>query len=511
MGRKIFFVLLFWALLILTGSAQTIQWLVKPNYDTISHLSSSVFKCKTRDKVQLVDIRGEELLSPLADSITNYSENFALVLDKSDNGFKIRGIIDDSGSFTKVEGGFLTNKYSYFSEGLVSVLDQSGKAGYLNDEGRLTISCQYRIARPFIKGWASVEPDKRQKQTIYINQQREKLKIPDFHNGKVIMGSSFNSNGEALVAYYDNDNAIVNTKGEFVRKYDRKKNIVPVRSYDFAFDENEKNDVPNLVPKISFDTEPSPFSLGQLMGYKKADCVVAPPQFSQAGQFANNCAIVCQNDKFGIVKIIEGSFSGSFEGEDDLFVAAGKSAPTYTYSLSIPESINRNALQVMFDNGDGNMKTISFQGNKYEFIPFIDHNADTCVMRMQVMSDGLSLWADSLVKSVTKVSLDIGMPEALSERANEHDELRIRSVITNNSDMPVIVMGYFDASFAKGSNNRFEKKNFWHKIAPNSKKEVFADLIVEEKEETKVFISVIVDKKNYGIKSAVIQLKPFYE
>lgn len=77
--------------------------------------------------------------------------------------------------------------------------------------------------------------------------------------------------------------------------------------------------------------------------------------------------------------------------------------------------------------------------------------------------------------------------------------------------MPVIVMGYFDASFANGSNNRFEKKNFWHIIAPNSKKEVFADLIVEEKEETRVFISVIVDKKNYGIKSAVIQLNPFYE
>ena len=510
MNRKIFYLLLFWTLLIPTGSAQTIQWLVKPSYDAISYMNDSIFKCKAKGRVQLIDFKGQNLLFSPADSVTMYSENLALVLEKSGNGFKIKGIINGSGVFTKILGEYFTNKYSYFSQGLVSVVNTSGKSGYLNDKGELAIPCQYRIARPFINGWASVEPDKRQKQTIYINQQREKLKISDFHNGKVIMGSSFNSNGEALVAYYDNDNAIINTKGKFVRKYVRKKNIVPVRSYDFAFDESGKNDIPNLVPKISFDTEPSPFTLGQLMGYKKANRVVAPPQFSQAGQFANNCAIVCQNDKFGIVKLIDGSFSGSFEAEDDL-VAAGKSTPTCSYSLAIPKNLDPNALQVMFDNGDGNMKTISFQGNKYEFIPFIDHNADTSVMRMQVMSDGLSLWADSLVKSVTKVSLDIGMPEALSERANEHDELRIRSVITNNSDMPVIVMGYFDASFAKGSNNRFEKKNFWHKIAPNSKKEIFADLIVEEKEETKVFISVIVDKKNYGIKSAVIQLKPFYE
>lgn len=509
MIKKLFCLTFFWVLFVPTASTQTIQWLVQPKYDTISHLNSSIFKCKIKGRVQLVDSKGQELISPLADSVTNYSDDLALVLDKSGNEFKIRGIVNVSGAFIKVDGEYFANKYSYFSEGLVSITGTSGKAGYLNSKGKLAIPCQYRIARPFIKGWASVEPDKRQKQTVYINHQREPLKIKDFHNGKVIMGSSFNLSGEALVAYYGNDNAIINTKGEVVRKYEQKKDVVPIRSYDFAFDESGKSDIRNSIPEISFDSEPSPFSSGQLMGYKKANQVVVPPQFSQAGKFTKGCAIVCQKDSFGIVKLVEGTFSGSFEGED-LLVAAGK-APTYIYSLVIPKSLNPYALQIMFDTGDGKMQSVSLQGNKYEFTPFVDNNTDVCVMKMQVMSDGLLLWTDSLEKSVKNVSLDISVPVALSERANEQDEMRIQSVITNNSNLSVVVTGAFYANFAKGSKNKLgQKKTFKGKIAPKSKLEVFVDLNVVEEETTRVSISVKVDQKTIDSKSAVIQLKPFY-
>lgn len=510
MARKPFFLLFLWVLLVPTASAQTIQWLVKPNYDAISRLNSSVFKCKTGSRVQLVDSKGQELLSTPADSVTNYRENLALVLDKSGNGFKIRGFVDESGTFTKLEEEYFSNAYSYFSQGLVSVVGASGKAGYLNSKGKLSIPCQYRIARPFIKGWASVEPAKSQKQTIYINHQRETLQIPGFHNGKVVMGSSFNASGEALVAYYENDNAVINTKGEVVRKYERKQGVVPVRAYDFAFDESGKSGIPDPASDISFDAEPSPYASGSLKGYMKAEHVVAPPQFSQAGQFANGCAIVCQNDKCGIVKLLEGSFSGSFEGED-LFVAAGTKAATYTYSLSLPESLNPNALQVMFDIGDGRMQSVYLQNNKYEFTPFVDEDADACVMKMQVMSDGLLLWTDVLEKSITSVSLDIGTPTALSARANEQDEVRIQSVITNNSDSPVVVSGSFSANFAKGSKNKIgQKKTFKNKIAPKGKLKVFVDLNVVEEESAKVSVSVQVNQKPFGTKTAVIQLKPFY-
>lgn len=509
MVRKTILLLLFCAAFIPIGSAQTVNWLVQPKYDSISYFNGSVFKCKMGKQVQLVNAKGRELLVPAADSVTNYCENHALILDKEGDMFKIRGIIDESGIVTRVVGDYYTNNYSFFSEGFVSVVGQSHKAGYLDVNGNLLIPCQYRIARPFIQGWASVEPAKRKQQTLYIDSKGNTLKIRGFHDGKVIMGSSFNSSGEALVAYYDNDNVVINTQGEVIREYVKTENVIPVRTYDFSFDESGKNGIPKFFVEVAYDPEPIPFLSGQLFGYKTAERIVTLPQFSKAGKFAGGSAIVCHKGKYGIVKLLDGSFSGEFVG-DDLIVAVGKQAPNYTYNLVIPESIKPESLQIMFDAGDGNMRTVTLTNGNYEFTPVIG-SADICQMRIEVWAEGLLLWADSLEKSVTNVNLDVSLPEAISERANEQDELRIRSVITNNSDSQLIVTGAFSAKFAEGSNNKFgNKKSFWIKIAPNSQREVYADLIVEEEETVKVYVSVKVNQESYGTKSAVIQLKPFY-
>lgn len=503
--------LLFGIAFSLTASAQTLQWLVKPDYDTISHLSDSVFKCKKDGKVQLINFQGKEILTSPADSVTNCSKGLALVLAKTTNGLKIQGIINETDDFTQVNGDYFVNQYSYFSEKLVSVTGLSGKAGYLNNKGVLAIPCQYHVARPFIKGWASVEPAKKKKQTIYIDHQRNKLKIRNFHQGKVVMGSSFNHSGEALIAYYGNDNAVIDTQGNVIRKYDKKEDDSPIRAYDFAFAEgDEKSLVPKDLDILSFNSDITSFSSGQLFGYKKNEHIISPPQFTQAGRFANGNAIVCQNGKFGIVKLADGSFWGQFSG-DDLLVAAKKEIPTYTYTLEIPKSYSRTALEVLLDAGDGELRPVEMKDNAYSFTPLVDKNTDVCEMRIKVMSDGLLLWEDSMEKSVMNVSLDISTPVALTERANEQDILQVQSVITNNSDSPVVVSGAFYVTFAKGSNNKTgQKRSFWGKIAPKGKLEVFADLNVVEDETAKVSVTVKVNKKNIGSKSANIQLKPFY-
>ena len=510
MVRKTLIFLFFGVALVLSASSQTIQWVVKPNYDTISYLSSSIFKCKTNGQIQLVDIKGKELLTTLADSVTSFNENYALVLEKSSDGLKVSGIINESGSFTQMKEEYYVNKYSFFSEGLVSVVNSSGKAGYIDGKGNVVIPCQYRVARPFIKGWASVEPAKRIKQTFYIDQQQHTLKISYPNHGNVVMGSSFNSSGEALIAYYNNDNVVIDTVGKVVRQYNRKGNITPINTYDFSFDESEKKCPKSTDLSLSYDSELLPFTADQLMGYKKDNHVVVPPQFTRTERFANGYAIICQNGKFGIVKRMDGSFSGAFEGGDLVF-AEGKETPTYTYSLNIPVSLNPYALQVLFDIGDGNMQTVFLQDNQYKFTPFIDKDTEVCKMKMQVVSDGLVLWADSLEKSVISVSLDIGAPIALSERANEQDEVRIQSVITNNSDSPISVSVYFSAKFSKNSKNSMASKAYSSaKIAPGAQKEFYVDLKVIEAESVKVSASVKANQKQMGAKASTFELKPYY-
>ncbi len=510
MVKKILFLLLS-AVSALTAQSQSIQWLVKPNFDDISHLSNSIFKCKKNGKVQLVDNNGQSLLALPVDSVTNFNEGFALVLTKTSNGFKISEIVDASGRLTHVNEIYRANQYSFFSERLVSVTAPSGKSGYLDAKGNLAIPCQYRIARPFIKGWASVEPNKDQKQTIYIDRQCNTLKIKNFHHGKVIMGSSFNEFGEALVAFYDNDNAIIDTQGKIVRNYERKGNKAPIRARDFAFDENNGIQEKKALHGITYNSEILPFAKGSLFGYRIGEHIVAPPQFDFAGQFADGCAIIRNSEGFGIIKLTNGDFSGSFEG-DDLFATQARKMPTYVYTLTIPQNLKLADLQVMFDTGDGNLRVVEMRDNTYSFTPFVDKDATFCLMRMQVMYDGLLVWADSLEKSVLNIS--ISSPMALSEKADEHDILRIQSEITNNSKLPIVVSGSFVVAFAKGSANKVDEsqtkpfKNI--SIAPKSKLKVFASIHVENEETAKATVTVKSEQKTIGTRSANILFKPFY-
>jgi len=511
MVRKTSFLLLVMGMaLTLSVSAQTVQWLVKPNYDAISHLNNSIYKCKINGKTQLVDTKGKELLDSPTDSVTDFSGGFAFVLAKTSERFRIHGIIDETGTFKQVHGDYYANQYSHFSEQLASVSNPLGKSGYIDTDGKLAIPCQYKVARPFVCGWASVEPSKKKQQTRYINHHQKTLKVHDFHGGKVIMGSSFNERGRAMVAYYGNDNAIIDTTGKVVGEYKKQEDIIPIRDYDFAFDEAAQNNEPPTKQTITFDPNIMPYTKVDLVGFQNGSHVIAPQQFTWAERLANECAIVQKEGKYGIVKLIEGSFGGTFEG-DDLIVASGKSLPNYTYTLAIPQSLAPASLQTMFDIGDGNMQRVEMQGNTYLFTPFVDADADVCMMKMQVYSEGLLLWEDSLERSVVSVSLDISSPMALSERADDQDNFRIQSVITNNSDSPVNVTGAFSISLAKGSKNKVgQKRSFWGKIAPKGKMEVFVDLNVIEEENAKVTISVKVNKKAIGSKTANIPLKPFY-
>ena len=492
-----------------TATAQTLQWLVKPDYQAISYQSESIFKCKKNGQVQLFDGEGKTL-TPWVDSITDFSEGLALVLENDDIGLRIKGIVSESGKLTEITGDFYAYQYSYFSEHLVAVSNSEGHAGYLNDQGATQIPCHYRMARPFRKGWASVEPDKRKQQTIYINHHGKALKIEGFHKGKVIMGSSFNPAGEALVAYFGDDNAVIDTKGNVVRTYHRKGGNAPINTYDFTFDENPARIQHESRRLPRFDSEITTFHTGEAFGYKKGEKTVVPPQFSTAESFADGNAIVCQDSNYGIVKLLEGSLSGTFEG-DELLVAAGKEPPVYTYTLKVPESLHEGALQVKIDAGDGNMQQVASQSNVYEFRPIVNRDSEACVMRVEVWSDGLLLLTDSLIKGVMQVSLDISTPVALAERANDEDELRIQSVITNNSDIPITVSGAFSASLGKNSQNKMgQKKTFKGKIAPKGKMEVFVDLHVVEEETARISVSVKVNQKSMGTKSATLQLKPFY-
>lgn len=497
-----------------TMSAQTVKWLSQPNYDTISYYSKDIFKCSKNNKIQLVDISGKWLLPSDSDSITDFTEGLALVLNKKGDDFQIIGYLtEESHDIIEVNGNFFATYYSHFSEGLLAVADEKGNQGYLNTEGVNTIPCKFLKTRPFVHGWACVE-DKKER-TVFIDKEGSYL-IVQFHYGDLSIGTNFNEKGEALVGYTKNaqsDFAIINTSGRIIRTYTNRKGK-PYRDYDFAFNEG----VPDVSPRHNetpvFNANDSVYFSNGLYGYKNNDQeIIAPAQFSYAGLFADDCAIVALADGYGIIALVEGDFSSSIENSD-ILIRSNK-IMEFHYTLNIPETLDPKLLQVRFDNGDGILKSIQLEQNTYTFTPHVGKNAKTCEIRIEVGMEGLLLWEETIIKKVNRTpvaSFDFTAPSKAVEYAGSDNHLKVSTTVTNKSDTPQKVSVTFASPvFQSGSKNSLasDLSSQEATLSAGEKKEFFIIFKVNERETVKTSVTLKVGQQTIGTKSSNVELKPF--
>jgi hypothetical protein len=525
MKAKPFLTLILMALTAMPVGATTVKWLAQPEYDAISYYSNDIFKCKKDGKYQLIDLDGKSLLPFMADSITDFCEGYALVLDfldekdhaKKTNNFismEIKGYLSEKDHrFIRVDGNFRTIFYSYFSEGLLAVADSKGKLGYLDTNGNLFIRCHYKSARPFIKGWASVMPDSKKKEvTYYIDKYENPLRV-QFHDGVLHQASSFNENGEALVSY-ENDFAVINTKGNFVKNfYVGDNNTNPIRRHDFAFDESGIDVAPSINEKPNFTSEIFAIKANKLFGYKMRSDTILKPQLSYAGKFADDCAIAARDGKFGILTLVDGSFSSNIDNTTISFTESETAKANY--SLTIPQGLDDSRLTVKFDNGNGKLKTLGMgEYHYYTFTPQVTGADKSCIIRAEVSMDGLILWEDKItlgvqtVKPVEVSSLEVTYPRRTSERADSNDRLSVRSMITN-ADEPVDATVSFTTSPLIGKNRIVSKTEFDASLDSGQKKTFSITFEVKEKEDVWVTVTIKDGEQELTHKKAKVTLIPF--
>lgn len=491
-------------------TSATVKWLVKPSYDRIEVFSENIFSCFLDGKIQLYTTSGNPLLPYPCDSVTHFSDGYALVLDRGSDAsrWKIKGIVSESElQFTEIQRGYYTMLYSYFSEGLLAVGNAEGKYGYLDPSGRETIPCRYKKARPFIKGRAAVQLE--DNRVVYINDQGQPMRI-NFHHGEVNDGTSFNQNGEAVVIHYKSkDMAVINEKGEVIRKYKQPKGVKKFyRDYDRSFCEDcEEISAPeNKMPQ--YDSSISTFTSGDRFGYKLSRTTTIPAQFTYAGPFANRCAVVGQGNRYGIIALVDGDLSCSLKEGDDITINPYKKVPTLTYQLEVPAGLT--SIQVKFDRGDGVMSTVKLTSNSYSFKPFVNKNTKSCTIRSEVYSDGLLLLEDEIELNVQQNAspLTVGTPSSTSERANSKDIQTVKAMVTNNSEASALVVVTFSAAFQANSPNHFVNETFEETLAPGETKEFSASIVVKQFENAKVTVKASTNNKPKS-SSATIKLTPY--
>jgi hypothetical protein len=134
--------------------AQHPEWVIKPKYEAITDFSEGVAAVRLNGKWGYATDRGKELLSPEYEVAYPFSEGVG-VLAAADHS--LVALVDKSGNRIPVREGLkIDSRFAAFSEGLLLVVGNGGKWGYLNKSGSLSIPCKYYFAQPFSEKKAAV-------------------------------------------------------------------------------------------------------------------------------------------------------------------------------------------------------------------------------------------------------------------------------------------------------------------------------------------------------------------
>ena len=479
---------------IFSSYAQTAKWCIKPKYSEITLFGEDLFKCVDRTgKVQLIDRNGKELLQSVdADAVTNFSDGYALVL----KGKKILGLFSEQGhQFTAVRGEYYTTEYPFFSEGFLAVADSKGKMGYLDERGNLAIQCKFVVARPFMQGWASVE--KKAKEVWYITPQGKEMRPDGFHGGKLTKGSSFNENGEAVVANYQ-DYAVIKTNMQVKKKIAYTSDL-PVRPCDYAYSEDAKECEEGVDYPMEEDTRIEAYSDNGSYGYRlknEKDKIVLPAQFSEAKPFYSKYSIVKKEGGYGVLELLDGNLIANWPKESFRVYPDGKCNRLH-FELVAPYSLESGKIELELDDGNGKFnKNVPLA---YDIEPDFYRGTNQCIISGKASYDGLMLWQESKVIEVDEITVDVKSPYTTSKYADENGNQTVKTVVTNTSDVDVMVEATLKVSD--------QTTHFKQTLKPKQSKTLSIAVKVTEDKDVQAVVSVKSDGHNCGSKTLILSLK----
>lgn len=519
MKKRITFLAAFF-LLSLFASAQTVKWMVAPEYASITHYSEDVFKCIDRNgKLQLLDWNGQSLLpkdiAERADAVTEYSDGYAVVLQ----GDKILGFLPEAKphAFKSVSDGFYSTKYSFFSEGYIAIAQGSadGKQGYLDSNGNLVLKCQYVEALPVRQGWAAVTENGKDPKTLPRRYKRSDdwsaKGMPALVSGEsFVWVTSFNADGYALAKVKGGKYIVFDTKFTAKKsnvnenKDENKKRLV--NAYDYSYKPEGSDElVPPVNDSPTRNGDYTTYEKGGKRGFQTSNGSVVPAQFNEAQDFYANRAIVSMGGKYGIIELLSGEFVPHWSNERERVYELANEAESILFELSTPASLESSKIKLELDKGDGHYaecngltcnftvadQVINRKNHKCELKARLSYSENGC--------PDLVLWEETRDINISYINIDLSNPVVTSEYADENDNQTVKAVVTNNSDIAVVV----SVTLTVGG----KKVPFKGELKPNQPKPLTATMKVDEDKQVKATVEATVDGHKCGHKSSTVSLK----
>lgn len=400
-------------------NAQSVEWITRPNYDYLEIIQHDLVKIKVGGKTGIITNRGDVVVEPIYDSITDFKDGIALVVDKRCK--QLIGIVyGDTKTMLKKDGYEVDSDFPYFSDGMLAVKNTDGKWGFLNvdsEECQGYLSCKNDNVLPFSDGYTFVTINS--KEHAYFDVNGNPL-IGDF--GKTVEGYSF-LNGEAFVLLSNLSWAWIDVNGNIKKTIKApKQKALPTKNGKtithcgnvFEFDDQwclVKGNINGVVEEyqhnINFDIN-NVVSNGMLsvsdnrLSYNSEEII--PMQFDNIIILNGDYVAVSINGKYGILHIIPNqSFTADVLTKEIVFYHASQGK--VSYNINMPNHLRDKDVDIILkDSNSNNVAFETIHNDNVSNISFYVEPTDDKLNRksseefyVAVTSDGIRYMEESFV------------------------------------------------------------------------------------------------------------------
>lgn len=370
--------------------AQVATWIITPGkYDKIERCWYNLLYVYKGDKIGIVDEKtGREIVPVEASAFTGFYNNLALEVKQTSNkSYQIIGILSKGGEFTQVEGTYYAiPNQMFFSEGLLTVVDSKGHAGYMNTKGKIEKMFQEHFAAPFCEGYAVVGKTNKGDKVSIVNRRFQRVQIRLDSNGDIYDITNCNNKYIYIHDSFDSwfkydisgkNIAIKQKPGSF--KHD----------YLYRYDTREPETVPeeyfeDIYKKLSTSSKEKKIKnhQGKIPLHNLFDNI--EPQFEYFDH-----VIVTYNGKVGLLSFdINGTFAATTINPDIKYKRSKAKDIPHIFNLSMPDNLDVDNLSISVTDPNGRDLYYTRTGNQYSFTA--DAVIDKATYLVKVVYDGLT-------------------------------------------------------------------------------------------------------------------------
>ena len=146
-------------------AGQTVVWQMQPSdYSALTPFIGELLRADKNGKIALVRTDGSVVTTYMSDELSLFHDDIALLICNEAKGRRVLGCVTTDGTYHEFSKKYYTLKgQEFYSDGALSVADESGKLGYIDEHGNVVrgFDGRFDIIKPFVDGYAAVFKNKK--------------------------------------------------------------------------------------------------------------------------------------------------------------------------------------------------------------------------------------------------------------------------------------------------------------------------------------------------------------